>query len=500
MRRCFAFKTRNKTKQKSTNSEGTPFGGDNLHKFGGVMERQKILAEASAYVTDGRLATDLARLVAHRSISQSEGRPEDLLAYLVEEMRPMLQNIGFSCTIFDNPRPGGAPLMIGTRIENEALPTVLIYGHGDVCNGEAHRWRDGLDPFRLTLEGNRLYGRGTADNKIQHLINIKALEQVIRARGGLGFNAKIIIEMAEETGSFGLREFFEAQKQELSADVLIASDGPRLAVDTPTMFMGSRGGLSFDLEVNLRDADHHSGNFGGLLADPVILLSHAIGCIVDRRGQLRIPEWRPTSLTPEIRAALKDLPPRRHDADWGEVDLTPSERVFGWNSLTVLAISAGNMDAPQNAISGSARATCQLRFVVGTDMDEILPALRRHLDSHGFSMVEVKPSKGEAFKATRFSPDHPWVRFVEQSITRCCGKPPHVLPNLAGSLPNDAFTDILGLPTIWIPHSHAECGQHGPNEHALLPIAEEGLRIMTALFLDIAAEGGRLLDMTGSEG
>jgi acetylornithine deacetylase/succinyl-diaminopimelate desuccinylase-like protein len=450
------------------------------------MERQTILEGASAYVTGGELATDLARLVAHRSVSQSEGRPEDLFAYLEAEMQPMLAAIGFSCAIFDNPRPGGAPLLIGTRIENEALPTVLIYGHGDVCNGEAHRWREGLDPFVLTVEGDKLFGRGTADNKIQHLINIKALEQVIRAKGHLGFNAKIIIEMAEETGSFGLREFFEAKKQALSADVLIASDGPRLAVYTPTMFMGSRGGLSFDLVVNLRDGDHHSGNFGGLLADPVILLSHAIACIVDRRGQIQIPEWRPTSLTPEIRATLKDLPPRRHDADWGEAELTPSERVFGWNSLAVLAISAGNIEAPQNAISGSARATCQLRFVVGTDMAEILPALRRHLDAHGYKMVEVRASKGEPFKATRFSPDHPWVRFVEQSIARTCGKPPHVLPNLAGSLPNDAFTDILGLPTIWIPHSHAECGQHGPNEHALVPIAEEGMRVMTALFLDIA--------------
>lgn len=68
----------------------------------------------------------------------------------------------------------------------------------------------------------------------------------------------------------------------------------------------------------------------------------------------------------------------------------------------------------------------------------------------------------------------------------------HVLPNLAGSLPNDAFTDILGLPTIWIPHSHAECGQHGPNEHALLSIAEEGMRVMTGLFLDIGEQGASL--------
>ena len=456
------------------------------------MERDTVVKLASDYALSGQLADDLAQLVARKSVSQSEGVPEELQAYLQQNMQPWLANLGFETEIFANPREGGAPLLLASRVESADLPTVLVYGHGDVCNGEAHRWREGLDPFLLTQEGDKLFGRGTADNKIQHLINIKSMEQIIKAKGKLGFNAKIILEMAEETGSYGLREFFHAHKEALSADVLIASDGPRLAAETPTMFMGSRGGLAFNLIVNLRESDHHSGNFGGLLADPVIILSHAIASIVDQRGQIQIPEWLPNSLTPDIRAALKDLPPRKHDADWGQADLTPSERVFGWNSMAVLAISAGNINAPQNAISGSARATCQLRFVVGTDMDAILPALRKHLDAHGFGMVQVEMARGESFKATRFSPDHPWVKFVEQSVTKTCGKPPHVLPNLAGSLPNDAFTDILGLPTIWLPHSHAECGQHGPNEHALLSIAEEGMRIMTSLFLDIGENAEQL--------
>lgn len=450
------------------------------------MDRAQLIEAATHYVDGGGLVADLATLVARRSVSQSEGRREDLYAYLQEDMQPLLSAMGFAVEIFDNPREGGAPLLIACRIEDESLPTVLVYGHGDVCNGEAHRWREGLEPFTLVRDGDKLYGRGTADNKIQHLINIKALELLIREKGRLGFNARIILEMAEETGSFGLREFFTANRERLTADVLIASDGPRLAIDTPTMFMGSRGGMSIDLMVNLRDGDHHSGNFGGLLADPAIILAQAISTITDARGQILVPEWRPISLTPDIRATLRDLPPRRHDAEWGESDLTPSERVFGWNSFAVLAMSSGNIDAPQNAISGSARATCQLRFVVGTDINDIIPALRRHLDSHGFPMVEISAARGEAFRATRFSPDHPWVRFVENSLTRTAGGRPHVLPNLAGSLPNDAFTDILGLPTIWIPHSHAECGQHGPNEHALVPIAREGMQIMTALFLDIA--------------
>ena len=126
------------------------------------------------------------------------------------------------------------------------MPTVLSYGHGDVIRAQTDQWRDGLHPFTLVEEGDRLYGRGTADNKGQHLINIAALEAVIAARGRLGFNCRMVIETGEETGSPGLHDFFAAQKDALSADVLIASDGPRLQPETPTMFMGSRGGVTFD--------------------------------------------------------------------------------------------------------------------------------------------------------------------------------------------------------------------------------------------------------------
>ncbi len=117
-----------------------------------------MINQASAYVSNGSLVADLGRLIAQPSISQSEGRPENMLAYLTTEIKPMLEAIGFSASIHDNPKPNGAPLLIAKRIEDEALPTVLVYGHGDVCNGEASRWREGLQPFSLTVEGDKLYG------------------------------------------------------------------------------------------------------------------------------------------------------------------------------------------------------------------------------------------------------------------------------------------------------------------------------------------------------
>ncbi|UWR25268.1 M20 family metallopeptidase [Sulfitobacter sp. S223] len=455
------------------------------------MSRANALTQAASYFDSGALQSDLARLVSYRSESQNPAQADVLVSYLETAMRPRLEAMGFVCSLHDNPTGRGGPFLIALRIEDAALPTVLSYGHGDVVLGQDDQWRAGLEPFTLTEEGDRLYGRGAADNKVQHLVNIAALETVLAVRGKLGFNVKIVMETGEEIGSPGLAEMMKLHKETLESDVLIASDGPRLSADVPTMFMGSRGGIGFDLVVKLRDGAHHSGNWGGLLADPAMILCHALASITDARGQLRIPEWRPTSLTDAVREALRALPvgaaegQPRVDTDWGEATLTPAERAYGWNSFTILAMKSGTPEAPLNAISGSARASCQLRYVVGTDAQEVLPALRRHLDANGFQQVLIEGADNGIFAATRLEPDHPWVAYVENSITRTTGKPPHVLPNLAGSLPNDCFADILGLPTIWIPHSYLGCNQHAPDEHVLKPVCREAMQIMAGLFWDI---------------
>ena len=107
---------------------------------------------------------------------------------------------------------------------------MLIYGHGDVVRGYDAQWRAPLSPWTLTADGDRWYGRGSADNKGQHTINLAALASVLDARGGqLGFNAKLLIEMGEETGSPGLDALCRQERGALAADVLIASDGPRIA-------------------------------------------------------------------------------------------------------------------------------------------------------------------------------------------------------------------------------------------------------------------------------
>jgi acetylornithine deacetylase/succinyl-diaminopimelate desuccinylase-like protein len=412
-----------------------------------------------------------------------------LRSYLDGEIAPALQKLGFACRVLDN--PAGPPVLVAERIENPAFVTALVYGHGDTVRGLDDLWRPGLSPWQVVVEGERIYGRGTADNKGQHSVNIAALAAVLAQRGVLGFNCKILIEMAEEMGSVGLRELcMQHRGNLLKADILLASDGPRIAPNKPTLFLGARGGYPIDLIVDLREGAHHSGNWGGLIANAGIVLAQALATITDARGTIRIAEWRP-KLPDSVRKVLagvevdggEDGP--KVDPDWGEPHLTPAERVFGWNSFEILAFITGTPERPVNAIPGNARAHCQLRYVVGTEEDDIIPALRRHLDRHGFSHVQVRPGRGSFFAASRLDPADPWVTWAKESLQRTAGDPPVILPNLGGSLPNDIFADVLHLKTLWVPHSYAGCSQHAPNEHLLAPIAREGLGLMAGLFWDL---------------
>ena len=454
------------------------------------MTRAASIAEAFAYFDSKTFHVDLARRVAIATESQNPDRALELDAYLASELTPSLEMLGFACRVYKNPKKGG-PFLIATRIEGADLPTLLSYGHGDVIRGLDAQWRAGLAPWTLIEEGEKLFGRGTADNKGQHTINIGALKSVIKANGKLGFNMKLLIETGEETGSPGLNEFCAAHRDELRADVFIASDGPRVAPERPTIFLGSRGVMNFDLSIDLRPGAHHSGNWGGLIADPGILLAHAIASVTDHRGAIRVPEWRPAPIAESVKKALADCEPGGGgdapgiDRDWGEPGLTPAERVFGWSSFSVLAMKVGNPEFPVNAIAGKAWARCQLRFVVGIDPDDVVPALQRHMVREGHRQIAVTPAREEPMHATRLDPDSKWVRWAVASIERTTGMRPAILPNLGGSLPNEVFADTLGLPTIWIPHSYSACSQHAPNEHMLGSIAREGLGIMAGIFWDL---------------
>lgn len=457
--------------------------------------RGAAIAAALAQLEDGSFEAVMRRRVAIPSASRLPEHKADLTRYLSDEMQPHFERMGFTIRVLEDDKAPG-PFLLAERIEDPSFLTILQYGHGDVVAGLDGKWSEGLAPFSMTERQGNWYGRGTADNKGQHSINMAAIEAVLQARGSLGFNLKYLIEMGEESGSPGLDTVCMRHRDLLKADVLIASDGPRLALTQPTIFLGARGGMSFHMEVVAREDFQHSGNWGGLLANPGIELCHAITELVSRTGVIRVPEMTPGTIPANVRAALSHchIEPAPGDppieAWWGEPDLTAEEKVFAWSSFEVMEMECGNLAQPLYAIPPKARARMQLRFPVGVDYNAVVPAVRRVLKEAGYDRVVVTDPSDAIFPASRLDPDHPWVKRVAASIEKTMGQPPAILPNLGGSLPNNIFSDLLGLPTVWIPHSYPGCLQHAANEHLPVSIIREGLAIMAGLYHDLGEVEG----------
>lgn len=455
------------------------------------MSRSGAIERAKKFYDNDSFFHLLADWVAVDTSSREDDRRPAMITYLEGRIVRYLVPMGFDCRIVENPIEPCAPFLIAHRIEDTSLPTILMYGHGDTVPTMKGEWKDELAPLQLNAKGDKWYGRGTADNKGQHAINLAALGCVIQERERLGYNVTVLIEMGEEVGSPGLHQICEIEKHSLRADVFIASDGPRINPETVTVFGGSRGVFDCNLTVSLREDGHHSGNWGGLLANPGILLAHAISLLVDAKGKILVDGLRPGPLPASIQNEIDKLTVAETESPeidplWGEPGLSSAHKVYGWNTFEVLAFECGNPRQPVNAIPPSAWARCHIRYTADSDPDTFVPAIRECLDSHGLSIVNIEKLDNNYGRATRMAPDNPFVKFVISSLEATLKKNVAFLPNLGGTLPNDAFSHVIGVPTIWIPHSYGGCNQHAPNEHLRGTIARQGLQLMAGLFWDLS--------------
>ncbi len=464
-----------------------------------MATREGAIGRAQRFFDEGGFRDLLSSLVAIPSTSQEVQHRPALDRYLDAAIQPWLARMGFESVIHPNPAEGFGPILVAERVEDPSLPTVLLYGHGDTVAGLDSQWSEGLSPWVLTERGDRWYGRGTADNKGQHALNLAALEAVLAERGGkLGANVKVVLETSEERGSIGLRPFIEAHAGELAADALIASDGPRAEPGLPTIATGTRGTFHFDLAVRLREGGVHSGHWGGLTMDPAIILAHALSTIMDRNGKILVRKWLPSDglggVPDSIRSVLKDCPvggggaAATIDPEWGEPGLTSAEKIYGWSSFIVLAMTSGVPANPVNAVAPDAVAHCQIRYTVDSDPMTFEAALRHHLDIHGLEVVRVENARLR-MPASRTTPDHPWVRWAQESMAKTLGRRVQIIPNTSGGLPGDVFVDYLNVPLVWVPHSYNGCKQHGPDEHFLIAPAREGIAAFAGMWWDLG-EGG----------
>ena len=167
----------------SENSTGRGAPKKAPSSYARTTDRASLTRSAGEFVRSEAFFDLLAARVARRTESQAAGNGAAAQAYLAEEIVPELTELGFDALIHDNPESDEHPLLIASRIEDTALPTVLLYGHGDVQFAHDSQWAADLDPWVLSRDGDRLYGRGSADNKGQHTVNSLALKTVLEALG-----------------------------------------------------------------------------------------------------------------------------------------------------------------------------------------------------------------------------------------------------------------------------------------------------------------------------
>ena len=461
-----------------------------------MASRDGAVSRALAFFDGNGFRDRLADLVAIPSTSQDPAHLPDVERYLGDAIQPWLRGLGFTVAIHPNPRDGFGPDPDRfAHIEDPALPTVLTYGHGDTVRGLEDQWTPGLDPWTLTERGELWYGRGTADNKGQHALNLSALEAVLEERGGrLGYNLKLVLETSEERGSTGLREFVAANRESLAADVLIASDGPRVMPEVPTIATGTRGTYHFDLVVDLRAGGVHSGHWGGLTTDPAVVLVSALGTIIDRNGKILVRDWLPRNVRAHLdvlalpgagrlsgrRRRRRRRPSIPAGASRG---LPRPRRSYRLEQFHRSRDDLGAVPRPRSTPWRQTRGRiAQSRYTVDTAPAGFGDAVRRHLDAEGFTNVKVENPGVRMPASLHYDPSNPWVHWAVASMERSLAKRVQVIPNSSGGLPGDVFVDHLGTPLIWVPHSYNGCKQHGPDEHFLRGPAREGIAAFAGLW------------------
>src|SRR5258706_14250414 len=281
---------------------------------------------------------------------------------------------------------------IGPR---DAKFTWLLYGHYDVYPADEKQegWR--TKPFEPVVDGDRVWGRGTGDNKGQHLAMLNAIALYRELHGELPIRVKVILEGDEETGSVPLPKFIEANRARLKADLCCYSDGPMFPNDQPVLLMGVRGNLGLEFAAKGANRNLHSGNFGGVAPNPTLDLIHLLAEMVDRDGRLQVPGtgYAEVKVAAADLAAVKALKVDHKDfkqsvgvePTTGKDDALFHERLMLRPAFNVSGFAAGYTGQGQKTIIfKEALAKADVRLVGSQDPNAVLEAIRDFARDRGY--------------------------------------------------------------------------------------------------------------------
>jgi acetylornithine deacetylase/succinyl-diaminopimelate desuccinylase-like protein len=368
----------------------------------------------------------------------------------------------------------GHPVVYADWLGAPGKPTILLYGHYDVQPEDpVEKWE--TPPFEATIRGENLYARGSADDKGQIFIHLKAIEAFLRDGGALPVNIKIIFEGEEEVGSAHLGAFVALHKELLQADLILISDSGMFAKGVPSVTYALRGLAYMEVEVTGPNGDLHSGSFGGSIHNPIQALAEMIASLHNKNGRITVRGMYDDVrlLSKAERNAFKKLPwsDRKYAKSlglrqlYGEKGFSTLERLWARPTLECNGIWGGYTgEGTKTVLPSKAFAKISMRLVPDQSAPKIARLFEKHLKSIAPKTVEVKVRSLHGGEPAITPVDSPGVQTAVVALEKGFGKKP-LYQREGGSIPIVVeFKKLLGIDSVLLGFGLPEENAHAPNE------------------------------------
>jgi acetylornithine deacetylase/succinyl-diaminopimelate desuccinylase-like protein len=424
----------------------------------------------------------------------SEHKPD--IRRAAEFARDELTRAGLAAELIEDPN-GGNPLVYAEWLQAPGKPTILFYGHYDVQPPDPlDEWKS--PPFEPEVRGDNIYGRGTCDDKGQVYIQIKAVESLLKTTGRLPVNVKFLLEGEEETGGEHIEAYVKTKPPRLKSDAAVVCDTEMFAPELPTICVGLRGMVYYELFVEGANHDLHSGVYGGAAPNPMMAIAEIVTALKDRNGRILIPGFYDRVVPPsqKERDAWASLPFNEKEyteVEMGARELTGEpgvplfERVWGRPTLEVHGIRGGfTGEGAKTVIPARAVAKISTRLVADQRVDEAIQQFTAAVQAatpRGVT-AEVKVLHSGAPSLT--NPDNPFIRAGAEALKETFGKDT-VYIRSGGSIPIvGVFDRSLGIPSVMMGFGLPDDNLHAPNEKFHLPNFYRGIEAV-ARYLELLA-------------
>ncbi len=432
-------------------------------------------------------------LCAIPSISTKDEHRGDV-AKSVKFTHELCEKIGLKSKIMET---GGHPLVYAEWTGAPNAPTYLAYGHVDVQpTGDLSLWD--ADPFEPVVKGDWLICRGSADDKGQVLLYLRAAEAWLKTHGKLPVNVKFLIEAEEEIGSPNLAPFVAKHRDMLAAEAVLISDTGMYKDGFPTLTIGTRGLVYKEILVSGPTVDLHSGTHGGVIPNPTNVVARLVASLHDADGRVTVKDFyknvqdasaeereRLAALPFNEREYLDSLGPNTMPA--GEVGWTTQERRSCRPTLDCNGIFGGFMQPGANTIiPAKAGAKISMRLVPNQNAEKIAAAFDETIRERCPKGVTLEIKSHGSADAYVTPIDSPVLKAAERALRDAYGQEPALIRE-GGSLPIlPMFQHELGAPSILLGFASPHCNAHGPNEKAFIPDLDRGAETIARLFQQLA--------------